>query len=458
MTVLHETTGHHAGQHRIVFDEEQAHGGTWWHTDREGRMKPRFTMDSRSTRHCGAMAENPALLTHVLRRLTFGTSPGQLATYGEASAADVIRTLLGAAPLEPELPELGTNDDYGTLTRWWAAVLTDPLAGIHERMVWFWHGHLTSSLEKAEPAQMLRQHRLLRRLALGNFRQLMQEITTDAAMLHWLDGSGSVASAPNENYAREVMELFTLGRDSGAYTEQDVRAAAVAFAGYLVDEDHGGKVTFVADNAPTGPVTLLGHQVGSAAEAIDTICDHPACAPFIASSLHTYFLGVPPAEARRDELAAVFTDSGLEVAPLVTAIVTHPSFLEARANRPRTGIEWFVALRRFYAMEIDAWLATLLGQTPFAPPNVAGWPGSERWLSTGAVFAKAQAAIDSSWDVPTLDDADPVGDVLSRAGLYEVSDETRTALQQATTAVEGRRARSSLLYALVAASPEFSLT
>ena len=107
------------------------------------------------------MAENPALLTHVLRRLTFGTSPGQLASYGEASAADVIRTLLDAPPLEPELPELGTNDDYETLTRWWAGVMADPAAGLHERMVWFWHGHLTSSLEKAEPAHMLRQHRLL---------------------------------------------------------------------------------------------------------------------------------------------------------------------------------------------------------------------------------------------------------------------------------------------------------
>ncbi len=403
------------------------------------------------------MAENPALLTHVLRRLTFGTSPGQLASYGEASAADVIRTLLDAPPMEPELPELGTNDDYETLTRWWVGVMADPAAGLHERMVWFWHGHLTSSLEKAEPAHMLRQHRLLRRLALGNFRQLMQEITTDSAMLRWLDGSGSVASAPNENYAREVMELFTLGRDSGAYTEDDVRAAAVAFSGYTIDEDNGSKVVFVADNGPTGPVTMLGRQVASAAEAIDAICDHPACASFIAASLHTYFLGVPPTETRRAELAAVFTDGGLEIAPLVAAIVTHPSLLEARSNRPRTGIEWYVALRRFFVVEVDAWVATLLGQTPFVPPNVAGWPGDERWLSTGAMFAKAQTAIDTAWDVPTLDDADPVGDVLGRAGLYEVSAETRAALQQASATADGRRARSTLLHALVAVSPEFSL-
>ncbi len=421
-------------------------------------MKTAFMFDSRAAAHPAGMADNAALIAHVLRRMTFGPLPGQVAAFGNTAPADVIRQVLDAAPPDVALPELGTNDDYDLLTHWWAGVMADEqsasLSGLHERMVWFWHGHLTSSLEKASPAQMLRQHRLLRTHALGNFRQLMQSITTDSAMLVWLDGAESVSSAPNENYAREAMELFTLGR--GAYTEADVRAAALALSGYEID-DHGNTVRFDPANGPTRTVTLLGKQVGSAAEAIDVICDNPACAPFVATQLHTFFVGVAPSDARRAELAGVFTSAKLEIRPLVEAIVTHPSFLEGRMNRPRTGIEWWAAISHLFDTEIDSWVATLLGQTPFDPPNVAGWPGNERWLSAGAVFTKAQVAGDAAWDVPTLDDDDPVADVLARAGLYEVSTETIDALRQASASADGRRNRATILHALVAVSPEFTL-
>jgi uncharacterized protein (DUF1800 family) len=285
----------------------------------------------------------------------------------------------------------------------------------------------------------------------------MQEITIDSAMLYWLDGAGSIADAPNENYAREVMELFTLGRASGAYTEADVRAAAVAFSGWWVDGENGNEVRFDEESGPQAPVSLLGQRVSTAAEAIDVICDHPACAPFIAGKLHAYFVGATPSDARRAELADVFVSSGLEVLPLVTAIVDHPSFLESPGNRPRSALEWFLAARHFYGVDIDQWALSLMGQVPFEPPNVAGWPGNDRWLSAGATFTKAQTASDASWDTPTLDDADPVGAVLARAGLHDVSDVTRAALDGAAAAVDSRRDRSTILHALVALSPEFSL-
>lgn len=399
------------------------------------------------------MASDPALVAHLLRRLTFGPRPGEVDRYVDLEPGDVVRALLDAPPIEPDPPGLGTDDDYTVLLRWWLDVMASDEAGLHERMVWFWHGHLTSSLDQAEPLHMYRQHELLRRHALGNFRDLMQEITTDVAMLWWLDGDGSNASAPNENFAREAMELFTLGR--GNYTEADVRAGAVAFSGWWVDED--GVAQFDESSGPQGTVELLGRRVGSASEAIDALCDHPACAPFVAGKVHGALTGAPPDDARRAELASVFAGSGLEIRPLVEAVVTHDSFLDRSAPRPRTPVEWWVAMRHLYATDLEPWALDQLGQVPFAPPNVAGWPGHDRWISSGATFAKAQLAMDSAWDVGTLGDADPVGEVLWRAGLVEVSDATRAVLDDAVRTVEGRRDRATVLHALVAMTPEFSL-
>ena len=402
------------------------------------------------------MADDDALRAHVLRRLTFGPRPWQAVDLAGTSPPDLVEQLLAAEPLWPDPPEFGSDDDYSRVLEWWLDVMLDERAGLHERMVWFWHGHLTSSLDKASASLMHRQNELLRTHAMGNFRTLLQEITVDAAMLYWLDGAGSWAGDPNENFAREVMELFALGRQAG-YTEADVANGAIAFSGWWVDGDNDDEVRFDPGAGPPGPVEFLGRTVASAAEAIDAICDHGACPWWISGNLHEHLVGVWPDEARHAELAGVFADSGLEIRPLVEAIVRHPSFLETRLNRPRTGLEWYLAFRRLFDIRLDPWPLDGLGQMPFVPPNVAGWPGQARWMSVGAEFAKATLAWDHTWETATLDEADPVGDLLGRAGLHEVSDATRATLEEAAAAVENRRDRASLLHALVAVCPEFSL-
>lgn len=417
-------------------------------------MKERFTVVSCAAVHGAPMAD-PALLAHVLRRVTFGPHPGQVEALGELSPPELVEQLLAAGPNEPAEPELGTDEDYNLLPRWWIDVMGDPSAGLHERMVWFWHGHLTSSLGKSEPALLLRQHRLLRTHALGNFRELMQAITVDAAMLHWLDGNWSDASAPNENYAREVMELFCLGH--GQYTEADVRAGAYLFSGWYVDGENGNEVTFGADWGPAEGRDFLGSWATNATEAIDVICDHPACAPFVAGEVYEHFVGEQPDDTVRAELAAAFRDTGLDIATLVAAVLRHPTFLERRGNRPRSALEFFLAARAVIEAPIEHWVLYDMGQIPFEPPNVAGWPGGGRWVSAGAFFAKAQLAWDNSWDTVVADADDPVGVILAKAGLYEVSDETRAVLEDAAWSVESRRDRATLLHALVVTCPEFSL-
>ena len=397
-----------------------------------------------------------ALRAHVLRRLAFGPRPGQVEEMEGTSATDLIEMMLTAAPFEPEPPVLGSDDDYSRLPAWWLEVMSDERAGLHDRMTWCWHGLLTSGLDKASPSLMYRQHQLLRTHAMGNFRAMLQEITVDAAMLYWLDGAGSYAAAPNENYGRELMELFALGHGSG-YTEDDVQHAAQALAGWWVDGDNDDEVRFDADSALTAPVPFLDREVMTAAEVIDAVCDHPACAPHVAGTVHEHLAGVWPEPDRLSELAAVFADSGLEIRPLVEAIVRHTSFLEMRHSRPRTGVEWFLALRRLFDVDIEWWPLDLFGQIPFSPPNVAGWPGQSRWLTVGAEMTKAQVAYDNAWETATLDENDPVGDVLSRAGLHEVSQSTIDVLWSSIDSIESRRDRSTLLHGLVAMSPEFSL-
>ncbi len=393
---------------------------------------------------------------HVLRRLTFGPTDVQLARFQDAGPADAVAALLDDPPLGLQTPRVGDDADWLAATEWWLAEMRRPDAGLHERMVWYWHGHLTSSIEKASADDMLAEQEILRRHALGNFRTLLRDITLDPAMLYWLDGSGSVAEAPNENYARELMELFTLGRDSGAYTEADVRAGAKALAGYWVDDDRG--VVYEPEEALRGRVQFLGRRVGTPDEVVDAVCDHPACPRFVAERLHYSFVGRLPDELRLDELARVFAESGLEIRPLVEAIVTHRSFLDAPSDRPRSPLEWYLAFERLVGADVDAWVLELLGQVPFGPPNVAGWPDAARWISSGAVLTKAQIALDFSWDTVTLDGADPVAEVLDRAGLVEVSAATRRTLDEIAGSVVGRRERSSVLHAAVALCPEFNLT
>lgn len=454
VSVLGETALDHCSEGHIIFDHEDTHEASSSRETDEENVKTPFTFDSWVIRHGARMADTPAL-AHVLRRLSFGPSPGQIASLGELTAPELIEQLLAAPALEPAPPELGTDDDYNVLPRWWLEVMGDAAAGVHERLVWFWHGHLTSALSKCEPALMLRQHLLLRANALGNFRELMQSITTDAAMLVWLDGNWSQVQSPNENYAREVMELFCLGR--GNYSEADVRAGARLFSGWWVDGENGNTVQFDASIGPTQSYDFLGSSASTAAEAIDVICSQPACAPFITGKIYEYLVGAPPDDDVRSELASAFADSGLDIATLVAGVVRHPTFLEAVWNKPRSAVEYFVATRAFLATPIDHWPLYDLGQVPFDPPNVAGWPGTARWISSGAVLSKAQIATDNSYDTPTIAADDPVAAVLLDAGLSGASNETTAALRDAASSVQSRRDLASVLYALTVSCPEFSL-
>jgi uncharacterized protein (DUF1800 family) len=403
------------------------------------------------------MADDRAAIAHLLRRATFGPAPGQVEALNAGGVAAALDQVLAAAP--PPLPPPPNLEGWDPPS-WWMLRMADPAVGLAEKMTWFWHSHLCTSVDKVGSwAMMWNQHMLLRNNALGNFRTLLQQITIDPAMLIYLDGDPSVVTAPNENYSREVMELFALG--PGNYTETDVRNGAKALAGWDVNWETG-VATFFPQYALTTTVPFLDQNVKRYDEVVDAVCDHAACAPFIAGKLHKFFHGVDPSPARRAELATVFRNANLEIRPLVEAILRDPMFFDPsmRLNRAKLPVEWVVHAFAAAGYEPNGgWQASVadnLGQLPFYPPSVAGWPGGTRWLAAANALVRADMSrwglLDQITNAP-----DMVAAALARCSVYEVSAATRGALTQVATSSLPKWQKSRLLLGLTLCSPEHAL-
>ncbi len=403
------------------------------------------------------MADDRAAIAHLLRRATFGPVPGQVDALNAGGLSAALNQVLTATP--PPLPTPPAMDGWEPPV-WWLLRMADPAVGLAEKMTWFWHAHLCSSQDKVSSWPMMwNQHVLLRTNALGNFRTLLQQLTIDPAMLIYLDGDPSVVTAPNENYSREVMELFAMG--PGNYTETDVRNGAKALAGWDVDWETG-VASFSPQYALTTPVTFLGRSVMRYNEVVDAVCDHGACAPFIAGKLHKFFHGLDPSPARRTELATIFRSANLEIRPLVEAILRDPAFFDpaARNSRAKLPVEWVTAAFAAMGVSNGGWAASVannLGQLPFYPPSVAGWPGGTRWLAASDAIGRADLAHDGPVLAEITDAPDMVGAALARCSVYELTAATRASLDQVAALTIPKWQRSRLLLALVLCSPEFAL-
>lgn len=270
---------------------------------------------------------------------------------------------------------------------------------IHEKLTLLWHNHFATSAQKVRSAAHLAaQNQKLRTLSLGDFRGLAYAMLTDAAMLRWLDGQSSTAKAPNENLAREFMELFALGHGNG-YTEDDVRAGARALTGWVIEPD--GRTSMIARRHDAGPKTLFGlHRDFDAAGFCDTVLAQPKSAEYVADRLWQHLASddAPSPQALARSVAAY--GPGPSLRALTTAILTDPEFTGSRAAVVNPPIEWLIGVLRTLRVPLDtpahltAAHATLraLGQRPFYPPSVGGWPRGQVWLSTASAQARLRAA------------------------------------------------------------------
>lgn len=425
-------------------------------------MKTGFTVVSSTYPYGRRMSDDDlAAIAHVLRRTTFGPHPGQVSAYARLGVRGTIDALLDGPVEKIDASQRASIDfeKYDALPQWWLERMRRPATGVHEKLVWYWHGHFTSSVDKASQKLLWVQHRLLREHALGDFRALVRAVVVDGAMLRYLDGDGSRGDAPNENLARELMELFCLG--AGNYTEADVRAAARVLAGWRVD-DEKGEVSFDPEAAYDRPVSFLGvRRRWDVTSLVDAIVDHPACARHVAARLWAFYVGVAPSDDRLDDLARRFRDSGLGIRTLLGAILHSEEFLAARHARPRQPMEWLLATLAVTgptSREIDLWWLEQLGQMPFRPPNVAGWPLDARWASAAQVLLRTGITTGLELDRSLLDRLAPEPDaVLAHCGIHDASPATRAALSHALGSQTEFDRGLELLLVLATSAPEFTL-
>ncbi|MGE5335196.1 MAG: DUF1800 domain-containing protein [Nitrososphaerota archaeon] len=342
-------------------------------------------------------AEDAAQIGHLLRRAGFGSSPADLPEYLGMGVSGAIERLLSPAhvsnaALEARLRSL--NLDFTKpqdAIRWVLLRMIYSQRPFEEKLTLFWHGVLTSSIRKVGGKTryqfLIQQNQLLREKGMGRFDDLMHAITIDPAMLFWLDGRLSSGKSPNENYSREMMELFTMG--IGNFTQDDVHQGALALTGWVVRADGAH---FVPARHYKGPVTFLGHTGPMTVdEVVRIICAHPATGMHLASRMWRFFVYDNPTPQDLKPLAAAYYQHDHSIAAMVRAMFSSPAFFSARAYRARvkSPLEFVAGSIRALGLETNATgLANVLnamGQVPLDPPNVAGWPGdgaSAAWMST----------------------------------------------------------------------------
>lgn len=347
----------------------------------------------------------------------------------------------GATPAARKAYNQLISEQQQTLSDWWLRRMVGIGQPAHEKLTLLWHNHFATSAQKVRVAAYLAaQNQKLRTLSLGDFRALAYAMLTDAAMLRWLDGSSSTAKAPNENLAREFMELFALGHGNG-YTEADVRDGARALTGWVIGD--GGVTSLKPKRHDGAAKTLFGMTRNfDAVGFCDTVLAQPKSAQYVAGRLWQQLASDdPPSGAALDRLVTAY-GPGRDLRALTRAVLTDPEFLGARATVVNTPVEWLVGVVRALRVPIDtpARMKTLdatlrtLGQRPFYPPSVGGWPRGPVWLSTASAGARLRAAtqLARGGDLSGVEDAAPADRIDAVGYLIGVgawSDRTVKALQ-----------------------------
>ena len=282
------------------------------------------------------------------------------------------------------------------LRGWWLREMVITPSPLTERMTLFWHNHFVSAQPKVRYTQLMyRQNVLLRKHALGRFDELLHAVAKDPAMLIYLDSATNRRGSPNENFAREVMELFTLGE--GRYSEDDVKQAARAFTGWSIDLDSGDYM-FRRPLHDDGEKTLFGRTGNFDGDAVlDILLAQPATSEFIVRKLWREFVSSRPDEARVRAVAAQFRISGWNIAQAVRVLLLQPEVIARDEDNAlvKSPAELVVGLVRQSGGELTQPPAAAvalagMGQNLFSPPNVRGWPGSDAWINTQTLLARKQ--------------------------------------------------------------------
>ncbi len=347
-----------------------------------------------------------AQISRLIHRFGFGPRPGQYESLVKLGLARTQRSILDVPAVDPGLSTVVTPTfpSYGFLPAsqmrallaqqnnellfWWLDRMVLSHNALPERMTWFWHGHWATAVSKVVyPLPMLQQNQTLRANALGNFSTMSEAMITDCALLYWLDSELNVATSPNENLARELMELFTLG--IGNYTENDVQAVAKSLTGYRVTLATG-QVTYRPALHDNSVVTILGTTSSFTGPSVVALLTSLYTNQlFIAERLWFRFFDSSSPQSD-DSIATAFESRG--IARAVKALVHHRALANPAHSQAKSPVEWFVSACRALGVRpstlptpqvVISGLGNL-GQVPFNPPNVGGWPADQFWLTAAS--------------------------------------------------------------------------
>jgi uncharacterized protein (DUF1800 family) len=424
-----------------------------------------------------AHVSNRERTAHVLRRLSMGAQPDLIDGLSSTDAAVAkALDLSGKSPVPPAMTapasyRAAQPTEIVPLIGWWLDQMRSPSRLIEERLVWFWHDHFATSLRKVRAPYLLRQQQVtIREHATGSFADLLHAVAKDPAMLLFLDGITNTVGKVNENFGRECMELFTLGRDGG-YTQADVVAASQSFTGWVANLP--GMPTsdrlvalgiapwtagFIARRHDDSVKTLLGRRGDfNLDQALDVILDQPATGTFIATKLYRQLVGRTPSHDTATRLGKSFAHD-YQILNLVEAITADPAFTadDAVRARVRTPVEKLIGILQAAGKNLStigprgtiaANVLRTINYLPFLPPNVGGFPDGTLLLGPHDLVTAFDLldTLGGPPSAPTNVDA-----LLARFGIFDVSSTSRQVLS-----AEPDPARR---FALAAMSPEFAVT
>jgi uncharacterized protein (DUF1800 family) len=336
-------------------------------------------------------------VAHLLRRAGFGSTEAELDDYTQLGFSATLERLLNYEQVDDSAldamvgPPVSRNNVEGARFAWMTRMLYTRRP-LQEKMVLFWHTHFATAASKVRAADLMQQQmQLFRDNALGNFETLLLRVTRDPAMLIWLDNNENRKGRPNENFAREVMELFTVG--IGNYTDFDVKEAARAFTGY--GSNRQGQFTFNADQHDSDDKTFLGvTRNWDADDILATLVRHPATARFLTTKLFRFFVNDTPAPVTIDRLAATYTSSGFDMRAVVRDILTGPEFLSPQAFRGQVKQPAELVIGSLKALNVQnigpdlPQVTRRMGQDLLNPPDVSGWKGGDNWISATTLLER----------------------------------------------------------------------
>ncbi len=368
----------------------------------------------------------PEAAAHLLNRAAFGGSPTEIAELHRSGLRGAVDALLKVgeesdlfpppeASVARDLEALGDSQkgksederreiqraaqvanrrEVSELRLWWLNRMRWSPFAAREKATLFWHGHWATSAEKVKEAFPLwQQNETLRAHALGSFRRLALEMSRDTAMIRYLDLNQSKSGKPNENFARELMELFVLGE--GNYTEQDIREAARAFTGYRVSQKTQ-QFYFSKRNFDSGEKTFFGKSGPFGGdEIVGILLENPQAPRFLARKLWVFYAGTEPTPAQVESLAAAYRASDYDTSAVLRRMFLSREFYspEVVRRQVKSPVQWLVGTCKVLEIplpngETCEGMLRQLGQTLFAPPNVKGWDGGRAWITSSTLLLR----------------------------------------------------------------------